>query len=165
MAHTQYSFWRLPPTHCDICGKLLTVDASIQRGIGPVCFGKHGKDKDMAFKDKDFEDFTILEPIDACILLRRDEQGVVWTNIPHLVVHHSPNGYEFGYGGSGPADLALNIVEIILNRLGYEGKRVKCYRGDCWDMAWKLHQDFKFAFIGGVPREGGISPTLWLRTG
>ena len=26
------------------------------------------------------------------------------------VVHHSPGGYEWGYGGSGPSDLALSIL-------------------------------------------------------
>jgi len=30
-------------------------------------------------------------------------------NLPH-VVRHSPDGFEWGYGGSGPADLALSLL-------------------------------------------------------
>ena len=33
--------------------------------------------------------------------------------LPHLV-HHSPSGMEWGYGGSGPADLARSIVGDVL---------------------------------------------------
>lgn len=38
------------------------------------------------------------------------------TPLPHRV-RHSPTGFEWGYDGSGPADLALAIVH---NFLGYE---------------------------------------------
>ena len=34
-------------------------------------------------------------------------------NLPHLMLH-SPDGYEFGYGGSGPSDLARSIVGDLL---------------------------------------------------
>ncbi len=33
--------------------------------------------------------------------------------VPHLV-HHSPTGMEFGYAGSGPADLALSLLTFHL---------------------------------------------------
>lgn len=96
--------------------------------------------------DTDFTDFTLFEPITEGIILKRDERGV-WTNIPHIVTHHSPTGFEFGYGGSGPADLALNICEIMLNRIGYSDERMKCFDGECFTMAWRLHQEFKRRFI------------------
>lgn len=155
----QTSFWHLPPTHCGICGRLLTADPSIAKGIGPICASKHGKGNTDMKKEHEFSDFTTFEPIGDGIILKRDEEGV-YTNIPHLVTHHSPDGYEFGYAGSGPADLALNIVEIILNRLGYEGEREKCWRGDCWNMAWLLHQGFKQTFIASAPREGITIPYM-----
>lgn len=41
-----------------------------------------------------------------------DEQGDYY-QLPHLV-HHSPTGFEYGYGGSGPADLARSIVGDFL---------------------------------------------------
>ncbi len=30
------------------------------------------------------------------------------------IVHHSPTGFEWGYGGSGPADLALALCADVL---------------------------------------------------
>lgn len=54
--------------------------------------------------------------------------------------NHSPDGFEFGYGGSGPAQLALAIL------LDYTNDR---------KLALKLHQDFKWTFISSMKREGG----------
>jgi hypothetical protein len=34
--------------------------------------------------------------------------------LPHLV-RHSPDGFAYGYGGSGPSDLARSIVGDLLN--------------------------------------------------
>lgn len=56
------------------------------------------------------------------------------------LVLHSPTGLEFGYAGSGPADTALNILGLIVSPRE----------------AWRLHQDCKGAFVGGVPRDGGL---------
>jgi len=46
-------------------------------------------------------------------------------------VRHSPTGFEFGYGGSGPADLALSI---LWNFLGREPSQI-------------LYMDFKSRFV------------------
>jgi len=51
--------------------------------------------------------------------------------LPQQIVDHSPTGFEFGYGGSGPADLALNILALFVSL----------------NEAHELHQDFKWAFI------------------
>lgn len=48
------------------------------------------------------------------------------------VCKHSPNGFEWGYGGSGPAQLAL---AILLDH------------GLPHDQAERLHQDFKFDLV------------------
>jgi hypothetical protein len=37
------------------------------------------------------------------------EDGAVAFPLPHIE-RHSPDGFEWGYGGSGPADLALSIL-------------------------------------------------------
>src|SRR3989304_1690171 len=47
--------------------------------------------------------------------------------------NHSPTGFEWGYGGSGPAQLAL---AILADHFGND------------DYAQKLYQDFKFRTIG-----------------
>jgi hypothetical protein len=63
---------------------------------------------------------------------------------------HSPDGFEWGYGGSGPADLALAIlVDHFKERppsKGWQAARLF----DRWArhaQAWKYHQDFKREFV------------------
>ena len=34
----------------------------------------------------------------------------IMVNVPHEITRKSPTGFEWGYGGSGPSDLALNIL-------------------------------------------------------
>jgi len=54
---------------------------------------------------------------------------------------HSPDGFEWGYAGSGPAQLALALLT------------------DCLDdeqEALKWYQDFKSAVVAGLPREGWV---------
>lgn len=52
------------------------------------------------------------------------------------IERHSPDGFEWGYGGSGPADLALSIL------------------ADLYDMetANEYYQEFKFQFIASLKR-------------
>jgi hypothetical protein len=54
--------------------------------------------------------------------------------------NHSPTGFEWGYGGSGPAQLAL---AILADSLGDDERAVQ------------LHQAFKWAVISKLPREKG----------
>jgi len=112
----------------------------------------------MITDTQDICDIHLTDSLDDGIIITR-MNGKVATNVPHLMVHHSLTGFEFGYGGSGPADLALNCVEIILNRMAYQGKRIKCHDGNCWDLAWTFHQDFKRTFIATLDHDaGGVIP-------
>jgi hypothetical protein len=90
-------------------------------------------------------------------------QGVCCTNVPHLVTHHSPSGYSWGYGGSGPADLALNILEWVLREDGHQGPRVRCFEGECFVRAWHLHQPFTWTFLAPLPPAGGTLPLAAIR--
>jgi hypothetical protein len=54
------------------------------------------------------------------------------------VYNHSPDGFEWGYGGSGPAQLAL---ALCLDVLGQKQR------------ALAIYQDFKFRIIGGLDRD------------
>ena len=74
-------------------------------------------------------------------LIRKRHAG---SNVPHKWKYHSPTGFEWGYGGSGPSDLALNILGIFLDPY--------------W--AYKWHQEFKRWFIEGIPHEGGTIPKV-----
>ena len=148
--------FNFPASRCRICGRRLTAPASVGAGIGPVCACKGGAETAGA-DDREFSDYTLFEPLENGIILRRDEIGA-WTNVPHLVMDHSPSGFEWGYAGSGPADLALNIVQAVLNTIGYQGELTECYQGSCFRFAYRIHQVFKVEFIAGVPQEGITLP-------
>lgn len=161
-------FGNLPATNCSRCGRVLTDPTSVKLGVGPVCRGYRGLgDAPTDGDEEQFTDYFLpFDPVEDGIVLKRDELGV-HTNVPHLVTHHSPTGFEFGYGGSGPADLALNIVEMILHRMGYDGPMTKCWGGECYEKAYELHQSFKRQFVAGVPHQGCVIPldtaTSWVR--
>lgn len=53
--------------------------------------------------------------------------------------NHSPSGYEWGYAGSGPAQLALALLADALH-------------DDA--LAVKLYQRFKFRHVVNFPRDG-----------
>lgn len=81
------------------------------------------------------------------------------------VIYHSPDGYECGYEGSGPADLALSI---LANAFGERPTQQQLRRGDC--RCWKLHQFFKRDKIATLPQDKawkitGQEIAAWLRTG
>lgn len=76
---------------------------------------------------------------------------IVQANVPRLVVWHSPDGYEIGFGGSGPADLALNILQKFL-----PGAETECNHGTrCSRAAAHLHLLFMRDFLANMPRDGG----------
>lgn len=99
-------------------------------------------------------------PLEDIVLVH---DGEFITNVPALVCHHSPTGYSWGYHGSGPADLALNVLEWALRDRGYTGHRVKCWRGDCFGLAWDLHQQFKSEVIALIDPAGGTISADFVR--
>jgi len=58
------------------------------------------------------------------------------------VLRHSPDGFEWGYGGSGPADLALAIL-----------REVFCIDPKCKELADKYYLRFKVAVVQKLPRD------------
>lgn len=138
---------------CEICHRPLSDPESVKRGIGPVCGGRFALVD--ARQEQAPEDEAETTAFTEEIVIRRSRQGAVITNVPRLVTQHSPSGYEFGYGGSGPADLALNVLENVLTAQGYRGERVKCFHGTCFDLAYRLHNSFKFEFIATLDQERG----------
>lgn len=54
------------------------------------------------------------------------------------IYNHSPDGFMWGYGGSGPSQLALALL------LYFQGK----------EYALAHYQDFKFDVIAGLPQSG-----------
>ncbi len=85
------------------------------------------------------------------------------TSVEKIVVHHSPDGYEWGFAGSGPADLALNILAHFLPIEGSPHHLVGCFKGNVSKEAWELHQDFKFKFIACMEEPGGYIPAAYIQ--
>lgn len=149
---------------CVRCGRPLSNPKSMEAGIGPICARKARLEAAME-RYKQMSDVHLDEPPfgEAIVIKRLPGEGAVCaTNVPHLVVHHSPSGFEFGYAGSGPADLALNIAEAVLMRMSLEeepgGGLVRDV--DMWDgskcsyEAWIIHQDLKFLLIAPMDQDG-----------
>lgn len=73
------------------------------------------------------------------------ETREVWLNGNSLPLHkslracnHSPDGFNWGYGGSGPAQLALAVLLEFTN--------------DDVQTALECHQEFKWRFIACLPQ-------------
>ena len=65
--------------------------------------------------------------------------------------YHSPDGFEWGYGGSGPADLALALLADVL---GEEPTREALDGGALPFRSWLLHQDLKADLVAAFPHNG-----------
>lgn len=126
--------------NCRKCHRQLKNPKSVQNGMGPVCYRKA-----MAEISRDNEedhnpiisDRGSLQEVGAIVWRLPD--GRLACNFEHRIVLHSPTGMECGYGGSGPADMALNILAGFVTD----------------EEARKLHQRFKWDFIASMPKGGG----------
>jgi hypothetical protein len=145
---------------CLRCRRPLSNPTSQINGFGPICWSivqaqnqRHEQNQGGMIVDLPYDPLVM----DIRCERREFEDGhtQIHVNIPQRVVHHSPDGFEWGYGGSGPADFALNILDLFVPATGKDD-RVECYQGTCSQFAWDWHQDFKRQFIASLPREGGI---------
>jgi hypothetical protein len=102
-------------------------------------------------------------------------RGGMAVALPHVGLH-SPSGFEWGYVGSGPADLALSLLADHLGcapglrRLLAARDLVAERRaaGACPEaaLAWRLHQELKFDLVAHFPRDEwtlrGTQLAAWL---
>lgn len=123
---------------CKGCKKVMKRPESVHNGMGPICYKKWVKQRGQEPPIKR----TFLLPPHPDVVLAKFENKIA-TNIPHKWVLHSPVGFNWGYGGSGPADLALNIL---------------LHYGLSHEDAHRYHQKFKWHFITPMPDEGGVIP-------
>ncbi|MDT0631944.1 DUF6166 domain-containing protein [Rubrivirga litoralis] len=73
------------------------------------------------------------------VVLWRTLEGKAHASVPHAA-RHSPTGIEWGYGGSGPADLALSVLLALTDE----------------QTANTLYHRFKHEVVAAVPDEGGV---------
>jgi hypothetical protein len=92
------------------------------------------------------------------VVVERDGQKPYHLNPRNDIYDHSPTGVAWGYGGSGPAQLALAILADLFT----DGKNPPYQRPE-WDKepdttynrVLGLYQDFKFAVIARLPMDSG----------
>lgn len=69
--------------------------------------------------------------------------------------NHSPTGYDWGYNGSGPAQLAFEILYKYFLEFRYA--KFAWHEKECAAEATRLHQLFKNEVISRLPRNvGGV---------
>jgi len=113
---------------CPDCGAVVCADCEVLSKDGEYSICKLCASKYLPAID----DFT-----DDIICSR--SSGGIETNVPRRIIKHSPTGFGWGYGGSGPADFALNILSIFIGQ----------------EEAERYYQDFKFEVVAKLPYEGG----------
>lgn len=130
---------------CRRCGRTLKAQPWVQMGIGRICAQKEDLDGKKLLNDSDQDQ---IEPYNGgtikvhrvpCQTMGANGQlsmeihmaSGIKTNVQRTIYRHSPSGFNFGYGGSGPADLALNILRMFTSP----------------DAADKVYQHFKFQFL------------------
>ena len=73
------------------------------------------------------------------VVLWRTAEGEARASVPHAP-QHSPTGIEWGYGGSGPADLARSVLLALVDA----------------PTADTLYQRFKHEVVAAVPESSGV---------
>jgi hypothetical protein len=147
---------------CNRCQRPLSDPISVLAGMGPVC-----RAKTSAASTGEEQEQPVLAGVQSLaefgLICRRLDDGRLACNVPQLVVWHSPAGFECGYSGSGPADLALNVLHLLIPKARAE-EGVKCFSGERPSArAVRLHQDFKAHFIARMDRKGGEIPISDIR--
>jgi len=125
-------------TSCKKCKRPLKHPKSVERGYGPQCW--QFKLSGMGILQQG-TNIVLVANDPKCpedVFFRKLLDGNIETNVRQQRAMHSPTGYGWGYAGSGPADLAYNIL------LRFVGP----------DDAIKMHQEFKNAFIANAPDQG-----------
>lgn len=86
------------------------------------------------------------------------ENGTEARPLTHVKYHS--DGFELGYSGSGPADLALSILAEHLGEQVTGGTLRRVPIGDDAPRCWQLHHRFKSYFLSPQHLDKGETWTL-----
>lgn len=94
-------------------------------------------------------------------------QGVAVCNVPCTVIFKRWDGYNFGYVGHAPAELAVNILNAFVpprrREAAFEPGPVRVLRGMCSVFAAENHIAFMYDFLVRMDREtGGTIPAHFI---
>jgi hypothetical protein len=99
--------------------------------------------------------FKPLRTTDVTIV-RSTQPDAVYANVPHIV-DRSPGGFEYGYVGAGPHDLALSILNAFVPPFycGEQKPHIFDNGHMCSGFALRWADDFKDEVTDRLPREAG----------
>lgn len=140
-------------SHCRRCHRQLKREPWRTLGIGKICKSK----EDAASEKHCQESGDVIVPYDGGdiwierlasptydrngqLTLMQHSCSGIRTNIQRTETYHSPSGFNFGYGGSGPADTALNICLMFTDK----------------ESAYNIYQDFKWKFLATGTEENRL---------
>lgn len=127
---------------CVRCHRKLRDPLSVRRGVGPDCWAQ-GAALLTAMTETDMMDLPYDEMTGDIVCARDPENDFRrHFNTPMYDFTTKQSGFEWGYGGTGPASYALNI-------LIHYGLSVR----ECTLSG--MYHDFKRRFVETLPREGG----------
>lgn len=140
-----------PPAEYSICGRPISSPESLRVGIGSYC-RRANKSLYKSMETTRSKHRTIDTPITDGIVFDRDNDGRFGSNVPYLYeTGGSPDGFETGYLGSGPSELALNAVQWILQVYGPEPAGVVAIKNGTVSVeAWKIRHTWKELVIAYV---------------
>lgn len=140
---------------CRRCNRTLKIEPWASLGIGKICSSKQSMettgqnqgdtDSIIAYDDGDIFMERVYAPTigrDGQLSMEKHSASGIKTNIQRTVYKHSPTGFNFGYGGSGPADAALNICLMFTDA----------------KTAQRIYQDFKWKFLSNGQEDKLIIP-------
>lgn len=110
---------------------------------------------------KDYEISRSTSRQVGCVVRCYTSAGESSYVLPHCEIH-SPCGFECGYGGSGPSDLAVSILADWFGETPRRVRRVyrKSLGYNAKNRALVFHQDFKWQFIAPLKLEPGQSQMI-----
>ncbi len=83
------------------------------------------------------------------------------------VVRHSPTGMQWGYGGSGPADLALSILtDVFAGRVELADLYYQQFKRDfiaAWGDSWQISEEEIEQWLIGMAANG-VEPGFDIQT-
>lgn len=161
---------------CRRCHRALKDPASRKRGLGPICARKDEAERRRSERVSDTEywpfsnekreqkiyrgkrggQLSMMSQVGLTAVAVSDGSG---TRALHHYRKHSPSGFEWGFAGSGPAELARCI---LIDALGLKVRKTKdtptWSDGEAPKIdAFQIYQKFKFAFIGTLGDEWEIT--------
>ncbi len=94
------------------------------------------------------------KPLTERLILMRGEGGEALTNVKQHIARHGSQGFDFGRDSAGASDLALNLVNQILQDMNYKGHSIQFKLGSAFVLTTAMYYAFRRKFIEPANKDG-----------